>query len=213
MLIDRLIEFSYTGRYGLDGQGNRSGGQYLRHATILPRGKNRHDYTLSPHAPLRFHLRMYKLGEQLKYPELMECALEKLTTDLVVRNRGCPNVLAESIRLVYENRRVYGDIMCEDANDLLKQTLLVGTLLRDCRVWSSEDKDLFQRLVYTNEGFVADWAMAAEEHAGMMAALEKKGAKALKEGRLAHLITSEHLYAYFSPSELERIGIKVDELV
>lgn len=37
MLIDRLIEFSYTGRYGLDGQGNRSGGQYLRHATILPR--------------------------------------------------------------------------------------------------------------------------------------------------------------------------------
>ena len=80
IMVDRFVDFIYTNTYDLDKNGRAN---TLRHATYIPVGSTKDSYAMEIKTPIQFHLKMYNMGERLRYANLMTVARKKLADCLL----------------------------------------------------------------------------------------------------------------------------------
>lgn len=133
----------------------------MKHATKLPLGKTKNDFSMTIEAPVQFFLTMYGMGERLQDTSLMDLAHAKIAQDLLVESAMQPGLVLQIVSWVYDTEeRIYQDEKGELRN------LVAVCVLRYVRLklWNVQQVKVFATAVAPYGVFAADLDSASDLH-------------------------------------------------
>ena len=180
-MVDRLVEFIYTGTYRLDKGGRAT---MLHHATKLPIGKTKASYPMKLEAAAEFHLEMYKMGRDLRYHSLVAVAHSKMAEDMLWKSTVDVGIAKSLVNWIYGSAQRLHDT-AEETNDTLGddnlKELVVACILRHVhqKLWDEEEVGGFKHHVQAYPALEVDWDLAEEEYKELLRKRPeaKRGAK------------------------------------
>ncbi|KAI4607833.1 hypothetical protein J4E83_009376 [Alternaria metachromatica] len=180
-MVDRLVEFIYTGTYKLDKGGRAT---MLHHATKLPIGKTKASYPMKLEAAAEFHLEMYKMGRDLRYHSLVAVAHSKMAEDMLWKSTVDVGIAKSLVNWIYGSAQRLHDT-AEETNDTLGddnlKELVVACILRHVhqKLWDGEEVEGFKQHVQAYPALEVDWELAEEEYKELLRKRPeaKRGAK------------------------------------
>ncbi|KAH6866431.1 hypothetical protein BKA58DRAFT_422174 [Alternaria rosae] len=141
MMVDRLLEFMYTGIYQLDKGGRAT---LLHHLTSLPMGKTKASYPMELEGPLAFHLKMYGMGTTLRYQPLVAVAHLKMAEHMLLKMKINVGLAKNLVIRTYDLAQRVQDT-AEQPNDTFGddnlEELVVACILHHVhqRIWAEEE--------------------------------------------------------------------------
>jgi hypothetical protein len=171
VLVDRVVEFAYTGIY--------TPGKDLRYATHVQYGF-KCDEIADLEGP-KFHLHMYNLAELLEFSTLMAHAHQRIA-DLLTFNFIAPTELAEFVNLTFappgSELRV-----CADTEGYVQKLVVVATLVQENKYWTPHDRCDFGT-VLVHDDYHAFWNLWEDVEADCIDLIEAgKGVVGLSKGK------------------------------
>jgi len=185
-MVDRLIEFIYTGTYTLDQGGQAT---LLRHHSKLPRGLTSASYPMNLESALEFHMKMYNMGKNLQYQSLVAISHTKMAEAMLWTSKFGVGVgtVKKFVNRAYDPAQNVQDTdeRADDTfgDDSLKE-LVVACVLRHIHqeLWDENAIADFRDYVKAFPALEVDGELAEEEYKDLLKT--RPGAKrAMKRAR------------------------------
>jgi hypothetical protein len=175
ILVDRIVEFIYTGTY--------DPGNDIRHAAHVPDGDISSDHSDLEGA--KFHLHMYSLAETLEFSTLQAHAHQRLA-DQLIYSPFLPTALANFVDAAFAPRDSELRI-CADTEHWIQKLVVVGALVQENKYWTLENRHKFGALL-VHDDYNAFWDMWEDVEADCVDLMEagkvlgtRKGGKKKKK--------------------------------
>ncbi|KAF2281030.1 uncharacterized protein EI97DRAFT_454251 [Westerdykella ornata] len=168
MMVDRLVTFFYTQTYQLD-----EGGLANRFHCIskAPEGYDPLSFAMKGIPYLGFHVAMYRMGEELEYPELMDIAFSKMVEQIIFKRRSTTRDLMEMVDLVYNLK------FCNDKDNRLAALVVAAVVLYERKVWTQAQLIEFEEGVRAVSRFMVDWDNTVNRHRQILEREQTMGPK------------------------------------
>ncbi|KAI4941107.1 hypothetical protein J4E86_010608 [Alternaria arbusti] len=171
IMVDRFVNFVYTNTYQLD-KGGRA--RSLHHATYLPPGKSSDDLAVQLDSSIQFHLKMYNMGERLRYQELMTVAHAKLAEAMLWASRLTVELLLKILSWIYGSPGDETTKICMDQTGILRDMAVACTLRHIYRgLWPLQDVAVFENATQEKKEFREELRMAVDTYRDILKLPEK----------------------------------------
>ncbi|KAH4417155.1 hypothetical protein HBH92_063200 [Parastagonospora nodorum] len=180
VLMDRVIEFIYTGTYA-DSEFPEL--RLIQNATSFPEGSEAVSFARPDLVGAKFHMHMCAVAEELEFPSLYALAHNKMA-DLVAGQFVLPFRLAELVGAAFAPRDSELRV-CEDREGWMQKLLVTAVLAQEGRHWSQDHKQGFGRALVGDE-YNVFWDMYEDVKADCVDLLERAsdtGSKSKSKGK------------------------------
>lgn len=187
MMVDRLLEFMYTGTYQLDKGGRAT---LLHHPTSLPISKTKASYPMELEGPIAFHMKMYKMGKTLRYQSLVTVAHTKMAEHMLLKMQINVGMAKNLVNWIYGSTEMVQDI-AEQPNDTFGDTnlkeLVIACILRHVhqKIWEEEEVEGLKHHAQAYPALEVDWELAEDEYKDVLKTRPetKRAAKRARRGQ------------------------------
>jgi hypothetical protein len=149
ILVDKVVEFIYTGDYTVLTEGSPDQSMLLQHATGFRNGKQPASSSQPELFGAKFHMHMGALAEDFKFPSLYEHA-HKNMVDLLTASYVRPLYLASLVDAAFAPHDSELRV-CVDEEGWMQRLIATTVLVQEAKHWDWLDKKTFSKTLVAAE--------------------------------------------------------------